>query len=46
MSVMGSIGEFPDVVKDVFVTKQKNNSKIHVVRIYIRNKPWLIAVDS
>ena len=30
----------------MFVNQQKNKAGIHVIRLFIRGKPWVIAVDS
>lgn len=46
MASMGSIGEFPDVVRDVYVTKAKNDVGAIMVRFFIRGKPWVVSVDN
>ena len=46
MSSMGSIGEFPQIVKDVFLTQEKNSANIVGIRYFIRGKPWVVTVDS
>lgn len=43
---MGSIAEFPDLVKDIFVTKEKNDAGIYAFRFFIRGKPWIVTVDD
>lgn len=43
---MGAIAEFPDLVKNVFITKEKNEAGIYAFRFYIRGKPWIVTVDD
>ena len=43
---MSALGEFPTQVKDVFVTKEKNDVGIYGVKFYIRGKPWVISIDD
>lgn len=43
---LGSMGEFPDHVRNLFVTKNKNDVKAHAVRFYIRGKPWVVTVNE
>ena len=46
MASMGSIGEFPDIVRDVYVTKAKNDVGAIMIRFFIRGKPWVVSVDN
>lgn len=46
MSSLSSIGEFPDIVKNVLLTPKKDKSGIIGVRFYIRGKPWVVSIDS
>ena len=43
---MGAIAEFPDLVKNVFVTQEENDVGIYAFRFYIRGKPWIVTVDD
>ena len=43
---LGSMGEFPQLVKDMFVTKEKNDAEAIAVRFYIRGKPWVLTVNE
>jgi len=43
---MGAIAEFPDLVSNIFVTKERNEEGIYALRLFIRGKPWLITVDD
>lgn len=43
---MGAIAEFPDLVKNVFITKEKNDVGIYAFKFYVRGKPWIITVDD
>jgi hypothetical protein len=43
---MGAVAEFPDLIKSVFLTKERNSAGIYAVRLYIRGKPWVITLDD
>ena len=43
---MGSLAEFPDLVRETFVNTEINNEGIYNVRFYIRGKPWIVSVDD
>lgn len=43
---MASLAEFPDQLKEVFLTQEKNNAGIYAFKFYIRGKPWVVEVDS
>lgn len=43
---MASIAEFPDLVKNIFVTTEKNDEGIYAFRLFIRGKPWIVTVDD
>jgi hypothetical protein len=45
-AAMASLAEFPDLVKNVFVTDEENDEGVYVFRFYIRGKPWLVSVDD
>ena len=45
-AAMGSIAEFPDLVKAMFVNPERNEQGIYGVRFYIRGKPWVVTVDD
>ena len=40
------MGKYPDLIKEAFVTKEKNTAGVYVVRFYIRGKPWLVSVSD
>ena len=46
LAAMGAIAEFPDIVKDVFLTKDLNNEGIYAMKLFIRGKPWIITIDD
>jgi hypothetical protein len=46
LAAMGAIAEFPDIVKDVFLTKEVNDEGIYAVKLFIRGKPWILTVDD
>ena len=43
---MASLAEFPELIKNVFITKEKNDAGIFAVLFHIRGKPWLIEIDN
>lgn len=43
---MNALSEFDDILKDVFLTQEKNDSGIYAVKLFIRGKPWIITVDD
>lgn len=43
---MGSLAEFPDMVKATFINEAKNDEGIYNVKFYIRGKPWVVTVDD
>ena len=43
---MSAAAPFPDIINNVFLTKEKNDAGIHAVRLFIRGKPWVIDVDD
>lgn len=45
-AALASIAEFPDLVKNVFVTQETNSAGIYAFRFYIRGKPWIVTVDD
>jgi hypothetical protein len=46
LAAMGSLSEFPEILKETFVTKEVNKAGIYAIRFYIRGKPWHITVDD
>jgi len=40
------LAEHPGRIKDLFLTKEKNDAGIHAVKLYIRGKPWIVEVDD
>jgi hypothetical protein len=46
MASLGSIGEFPDLTKSVFLTQTKNSVNAIAVKYYVRGKPWVLTVDE
>ena len=46
MAAMGALGEFPELIRDTFITREKNSAGITAVRFYIRGKPWVVTVDD
>lgn len=46
MSALASIGEFPDMVRNTYVTQTKNSAGILAVQFYIRGKPWTVSIDE
>ena len=45
-AAMGSLSQFPDLVRNAFVNQQLNQNGIINVRFFIRGKPWVVSVDD
>ena len=43
---MGAVAEFPELIEDVFVNKEKNDAGIYKLRFFIRGKPWVVTIDD
>lgn len=46
MAAMGSISEWVDLSKNVFITDTVNEAGIYAIKFYIRGKPWIITIDD
>jgi len=46
MSVLSALAEWPDLVRNIFLTVNKNTAGIFGAIIFIRGKPWVISVDD
>lgn len=46
IATLGSLGEFPELVKNMFVTQEKNSAEAIAVRFFIRGKPWVITINE
>jgi len=46
MSAASALGEFPKMVKDLFVIPDTNSVGIYAVKFYIRGKPWIVEIDD
>ena len=46
ISALGSLGRYPDLVRNTFVTPTKNSAGIIGVKFWIRGKPWVVDVDE
>lgn len=46
MASLSCIGEFPDLVKNVFLTEATNDQNAIAVRFFIRGKPWVLTIDE
>ena len=45
-AAIGSIAEFPDLVRSTFVNTSFNDEGIFNVRFFIRGKPWVVTIDD
>jgi len=43
---LGALAEFPTVIKNVFLTQEKNDAGIYAFKFHIRGKPWVVTVDD
>jgi len=41
-----STAELPALNKKIFLTTTKSNDSIYGFKMYIRGKPWVVAVDD
>ena len=46
MAAISALAEYPERIKDIFVTEEKNQAGIYAVKFYIRGKPWIVEVDD
>jgi hypothetical protein len=46
MAAASAIGEWPSLVKSVFLTQNKNKAGIFALRVFLRGKPYIISVDD
>ena len=45
-AAMGSIAEFPDMVRSTFLNEETNDEGIYNIRFFIRGKPWVVSIDD
>lgn len=43
---MGAVAEYPDLIKNVFLTQDVNSSGIYALKLFIRGKPWILTIDD
>jgi hypothetical protein len=46
LASLSALAEFPNNIKNLFLTDSKNSAGIYAVRFFIRGKPWVITVDD
>jgi len=46
MASVGSIAEFPSIVKSLFLNPEINSAGIYAFKFYIRGKPWILTIDD
>ena len=46
MAAASALGEWPSLVKSVFLTQNKNKAGIFALKVFIRGKPYVISVDD
>lgn len=46
IAAMAAVAEKEGMVKDLFLTQEKNDAGIHAVKLYIRGKPWVLTLDD
>ena len=44
--MLSALAEWPDLVRNIFLTVSKNKAGIFGARIFIRGKPWVITIDD
>lgn len=46
MASMSAVAEWPNLIDNIFLTKNKNTAGIFAVRVFLRGKPYVISVDD
>ena len=46
MASASSLGEWPNLIRNSFLTQTKNSAGISGVRLFMRGKPYVISVDD
>lgn len=46
MASASAVAEWPNLINNIFLTKNKNKAGIFAVRVFIRGKPYVISVDD
>jgi len=46
MAAASAVAEWPDLVKNIFLTQNKNAAGIFGISLFIRGKPYHIALDD
>ena len=46
MASLSSLGEYPELLRSLFVNVERNNAGIYGVRFQVRGKPWIVTVDD
>jgi len=46
MAPAASLGEWPSLIRNTFLTQTKNNAGITGVKLFMRGKPYVISVDD
>ena len=46
MSASAAVGEWPDIVKNIFLTQNKNKAGIFGISLFLRGKPYHFALDD
>jgi len=46
MASASSLGEWPNLIRNIFLTQKKNSAGISGVRLFMRGKPYVISIDD
>lgn len=46
VSAMSAAAEFPELIQNMFVNKEKNDEGLYLIRFFIRGKPWVVSIDD
>ena len=46
MASASSLGEWPNLIRNSFLTQTKNSAGISGVRLFMRGKPYVISIDD
>jgi hypothetical protein len=43
---LGSVAEYPSLIKNALLTQTLNSQSIYGITVYVRGKPWTITIDD
>lgn len=46
IATLNAVSKYPELIKDLFITKEINNAGIYQIQMFVRGKPWTVTVDD